>query len=188
MCRAICWTTASAIWNDLLDHCGFEIVRRKHFSLRDNPAGLASSLAPGLDPMARRVRKVRGIRDWKACERPALLRAGGGRAAIHAARSCLRSRVDHHGGGAQESLSYRTIERRLPRISAALLAAFRIRDRGALSRISRPASLPARACWTQARARCQHAQLLPGPAIRRGGSRGGRCRPGITASWTPSRT
>ena len=43
----------------LLDQCGFDIVRRKHFSLRDNPAGLASSLGPGLDPMARRVRRVR---------------------------------------------------------------------------------------------------------------------------------
>jgi len=42
----------------LLDKCGFEVVRRKHFSLRDNPAGLASSIAPGLDPMARRVRRV----------------------------------------------------------------------------------------------------------------------------------
>jgi len=41
----------------LLASCGFETVRRKYFSLRDNPAGLASSLAPGLDPMARRVRK-----------------------------------------------------------------------------------------------------------------------------------
>jgi SAM-dependent methyltransferase len=41
----------------LLAGCGFEIVRRKYFSLRDNPAGLASSLAPALDPMARRVRK-----------------------------------------------------------------------------------------------------------------------------------
>jgi SAM-dependent methyltransferase len=40
----------------LLTGCGFEVVRRKHFSLRDNPAGFASSLAPGLDPMARRVR------------------------------------------------------------------------------------------------------------------------------------
>jgi hypothetical protein len=35
------------------------VLRRKYFSLRDNPAGLASSLAPGLDPMARRVRGVR---------------------------------------------------------------------------------------------------------------------------------
>lgn len=43
----------------LLEYCGLEVVRRKHFSLRDNPAGLASSLAPGLDPMARRVRKMR---------------------------------------------------------------------------------------------------------------------------------
>lgn len=40
----------------LLVSCGFEVVRRKHFSLRDNPAGLASSVAPALDPMARRVR------------------------------------------------------------------------------------------------------------------------------------
>jgi SAM-dependent methyltransferase len=43
----------------LLQGCGFEVVRRKYFSLRDNPAGLASSLAPSLDPMARRVRRVR---------------------------------------------------------------------------------------------------------------------------------
>jgi SAM-dependent methyltransferase len=42
----------------LLESSGFEVVRRAYFSLRDNPAGLASSLAPGLDPMARRVRKV----------------------------------------------------------------------------------------------------------------------------------
>ena len=35
---------------------GFEVLRRKYFSLRDNPAGLATSLAPSLDPMARRVR------------------------------------------------------------------------------------------------------------------------------------
>jgi SAM-dependent methyltransferase len=41
----------------LLESCGFAVVRRKYFSLRDNPAGLASSLAPALDPMARRVRK-----------------------------------------------------------------------------------------------------------------------------------
>jgi len=42
----------------LLEDCGFEVVRKKYFSLRDNPAGLASSLAPALDPMARRVRRV----------------------------------------------------------------------------------------------------------------------------------
>ena len=44
---------------NLLEYCGFEVLRRKHFSLRDNPAGFASSVAPGLDPMARRVRKLR---------------------------------------------------------------------------------------------------------------------------------
>jgi SAM-dependent methyltransferase len=43
----------------LLDCCGFEVLRRKYFSLRDNPAGLATSLAPWLDPMARRVRGIR---------------------------------------------------------------------------------------------------------------------------------
>ncbi len=42
----------------LVESCGFEVVRRKYFSLRDNPAGLASSLAPSLDPMARRVRRI----------------------------------------------------------------------------------------------------------------------------------
>jgi SAM-dependent methyltransferase len=43
----------------LLDRCGFEILRNKYFSLRDNPAGFATSLAPWLDPMARRIRGVR---------------------------------------------------------------------------------------------------------------------------------
>ena len=42
----------------LIQQAGFEVLRRKYFSLRDNPAGLASSLAPSLDPMARRVRRV----------------------------------------------------------------------------------------------------------------------------------
>jgi SAM-dependent methyltransferase len=40
----------------MLDRCGFEVLRHKHFSLRDNPAGMATSLAPMLDPMARRLR------------------------------------------------------------------------------------------------------------------------------------
>ncbi|WP_162179942.1 class I SAM-dependent methyltransferase [Bryobacter aggregatus] len=44
--------------NVLLDGAGFEPVRYKHFSLRDNPAGFSISLAPGLDPMARRIRKI----------------------------------------------------------------------------------------------------------------------------------
>ncbi len=40
----------------LLQAAGFEVLRRKHFSLRDNPGGLAMSLAPGLAPMVRRAR------------------------------------------------------------------------------------------------------------------------------------
>jgi SAM-dependent methyltransferase len=42
----------------MIEDAGFEVLRRKFFSLRDNPAGLASSLAPSLDPMARRVRRI----------------------------------------------------------------------------------------------------------------------------------
>jgi hypothetical protein len=42
----------------LLDKCGFRVRRKKFFSWRDNPAGLASSLAPLLDPV---VRNVRGL-------------------------------------------------------------------------------------------------------------------------------
>jgi SAM-dependent methyltransferase len=42
----------------LLESCGFEIIRRKYFSLRDNPAGMATSISASLDPMGRRVRKV----------------------------------------------------------------------------------------------------------------------------------
>ena len=44
--------------DSLLEHSGFEVLRHKHFSLRDNPAGMASSLAPSLDPMARRLRGI----------------------------------------------------------------------------------------------------------------------------------
>ncbi len=42
----------------LLETTGFEVVRRKFFSLRDNPAGMATSIATSLDPMARRVRET----------------------------------------------------------------------------------------------------------------------------------
>ena len=42
----------------LLSECGYEVLSVKHFSLRDNPAGFASSLVPSLDPMGRRVRAV----------------------------------------------------------------------------------------------------------------------------------
>ena len=44
--------------DSLLEDCGFTIERHKHFSLRDNPAGLATTIAPRLDPMARRIRAI----------------------------------------------------------------------------------------------------------------------------------
>ncbi len=46
----------------LLERCGFRVERIKHFNLRDNPAGFATSLAPRLDPMARRLRNIRETR------------------------------------------------------------------------------------------------------------------------------
>ena len=42
----------------LLSRCGFEVTRTKHFSWRDNPAGLATSIAPSLEPVARKVRRL----------------------------------------------------------------------------------------------------------------------------------
>ena len=42
----------------LLEGCGFTILRRKFFSLRDNPASLATSLCPRLEPVVRRVREI----------------------------------------------------------------------------------------------------------------------------------
>jgi SAM-dependent methyltransferase len=44
--------------DELLDEFGFRVLRRKFFSLRDNPAGLAASLLPELEPMSRRARRV----------------------------------------------------------------------------------------------------------------------------------
>ena len=43
---------------DMIERSGFEVMRVKHFSWRDNPAGLATSLVPSLDPMARRIRRL----------------------------------------------------------------------------------------------------------------------------------
>lgn len=40
----------------LLEAAGFDVLRRKHFSLRDSPGGLAMSLAPWLAPAVRRAR------------------------------------------------------------------------------------------------------------------------------------
>jgi len=42
----------------LLNECGFEVLREKHFSWRDSSGVCASSLAPWLDPAARRLRHV----------------------------------------------------------------------------------------------------------------------------------
>ena len=41
---------------EILQATGFEVRRRKFFSLRDNPAGLAASLCPSLDPVLRHMR------------------------------------------------------------------------------------------------------------------------------------
>ena len=41
----------------LLIRAGFRVLRKKYFSLRDNPGGLATSLAPSLEPVARWIRR-----------------------------------------------------------------------------------------------------------------------------------
>jgi SAM-dependent methyltransferase len=41
---------------NLLEFCGFEIVRQMRFSLKEDPLLLATSLAPGLSPEVRRLR------------------------------------------------------------------------------------------------------------------------------------
>jgi 2-polyprenyl-3-methyl-5-hydroxy-6-metoxy-1,4-benzoquinol methylase len=52
----------------LLDQSGFRVRRTKLFSWRDNPAGLATSLAPGLDPVARNVRQLDSSSISKLCK------------------------------------------------------------------------------------------------------------------------
>jgi SAM-dependent methyltransferase len=44
----------------LLEQTGFHVTRTRHFSWRDSPAGLATTLAPGLDPMSRLIRRRGG--------------------------------------------------------------------------------------------------------------------------------
>jgi SAM-dependent methyltransferase len=52
------WNFKASDLEILLDRSGFELVRTKHFSLRDNPACLATSIVPSLDPTVRRARHV----------------------------------------------------------------------------------------------------------------------------------
>ena len=75
---------------------GFRVLRRKYFSLRDNPAGLASSLAPRLDPMARRVRRIAESGGMRLAKGYRLSRAYGGGSALHAGRSRGAQRIHRH--------------------------------------------------------------------------------------------
>ena len=43
---------------DLIELAGFDVVHRKHFSLSDDPTGLATTLCPWSDPMVRRLRRA----------------------------------------------------------------------------------------------------------------------------------
>ncbi|MEI9811986.1 MAG: class I SAM-dependent methyltransferase [Acidobacteriota bacterium] len=63
--------------DQLLDTCGFEVLRHKHFSLRDNPAGMATSLlrsstpcraacAKSTTPMACALPRIFSTWDWSA--------------------------------------------------------------------------------------------------------------------------
>ena len=145
----------------LLDHCGFEVVRTKHFSLRDNPAGLATSLAPWLDPMVRRIRRIRGDAARAAGQEPVLLRAGGGLPAVRADGGLLPCRIHHHGGGAQETVMiYRSMAARLPKFLRDYVLAFETRVEREVGRFRRLDRRPARACSTPAPARAVTPRLF----------------------------
>jgi SAM-dependent methyltransferase len=49
----------------LLEHCGFEVLRRKQFSLCDNPASLASSLLFTMDPVIGPLRRRLARSKWR---------------------------------------------------------------------------------------------------------------------------
>jgi len=49
----------------LLGHCGFEVLRGKHFLLSDNPTSLASSLLLVLDPLIGRLLRRSRQRRWR---------------------------------------------------------------------------------------------------------------------------
>lgn len=72
----------------LLERSGFAVARVKHFSLRDNPAGFATSVAAALDPMARRIRGAKESaagRLWKDAIYFGLVLAGAPFAVLEAA-------------------------------------------------------------------------------------------------------
>jgi len=52
----------------LLNECGFEVLRHKHFSLRDNPTSLATSVAPMLDPTSRKIRHISETPRMRLCK------------------------------------------------------------------------------------------------------------------------
>ena len=98
----------------LLASCGFQVLRRKYFSLRDNPAGLASSLAPRLDPMARRLRRVPESPAVRLAKDLAYFALVVGRARAHRFGSGLPRRLDGHDGG-PPAMRYSALAYRLPR-------------------------------------------------------------------------
>lgn len=49
----------------LMEDCGFEVLRRKHFSLHDNPASLASSLLLLMDPLIGGLRRSLAKSKWR---------------------------------------------------------------------------------------------------------------------------
>ena len=89
------------------------------------PPGMATSLAPGLDPMARRLRHVEETPRQRLWKDLAVRRAGVRLPPVHAARSRLPRRVHHHGGGAQKIVIYDRLRRRDARAGAPLRPAFR---------------------------------------------------------------
>ena len=98
----------------LLDACGFEIARTKFFSLRDNPAGLATSLAPFARPDGAANPQDPGSAADEAVQGPRVSRPGQRVAAVHAARSGVPRRVDDHDRGRPKGMTYSSLRGLIP--------------------------------------------------------------------------
>ena len=137
----------------LLSHCGFKVLRHKHFSLRDNPAGLASTLAPSLDPMARRVRGASRARLAPSRQGPALFWVRFGGPSDDHRRGRLRRRIDDHDRGRQTMSTLPGAAGPDASVAPALRPPFRGVDRRCGVRVRRAACPTSRSCSTPAPAK-----------------------------------
>ncbi len=120
----------------MMEGAGFEVLRRKYFSLRDNPAGLASSLAPSLDPMARRVRRVRESDGARLAKDLTYFGSGGRVDSLCGGGGGFRRGLDGDDRGAA-AMSYTGIAYRLPRVLRRHVLNFEVEIEEAVAKFAR---------------------------------------------------